>query len=298
MRRTISSKRGRAFPVLPVVAAGVIGYLLGGWQPAALRAAGDPSAAAAVAQRFPESWDTSAAPAPDTASAALPDAASAASPQAPAAAPQATATDDPLPDPLPDSGVLADHQATAAQAASAPALSDAELVLLDPTPMVPAPRPQLQAARDVQPPVQLASAEVAAPVSAREPMPERRMAPLALTPERAPHPARTTATALERRPINRPGYMFDDAQIASIRQRLHLTPQQEEMWPSVAAALRNIAYARAQAPRGRGGEVDPDSVENLKSAAVPLIMSFNEDQKQQVRDLAHVMGLDQLASQF
>jgi len=27
-------------------------------------------------------------------------------------------------------------------------------------------------------------------------------------------------------------------------------------------------------------------------------MSFDEEQKQQVRDLAHVMGLDQLASQF
>jgi hypothetical protein len=294
MRRTNSSKRGRAFPVLPVVAAGLVGYLLGGWQPAALRAAGDPSAAAAVAQRFPEGWDTGAAPAPDSASAALPVPSSAASPETPAAPPQATATDDPLP----ESGVLADHQASAAPAASAPALSDAELVLLDPTPMVPAPRPQLQAARDVPPPVQLASAEVAVPASARETIPARRLAPLALTPERAPHLARTPAPALERRPMNRPGYMFDDAQIASIRQRLHLTPQQEEMWPAVAAALRNIAYTRGQATRGRGGEVDPDSVESLKSAAVPLIMSFNEDQKQQVRDLAHVMGLDQLASQF
>ncbi len=106
--------------------------------------------------------------------------------------------------------------------------------------------------------------------------------------------------------MNRPGFMLDDAQIASIKERLHLTPDQEQMWPAVEAALRNIAYTRAQQARRRGvsgettqvADIDPDSVEGLKSAAVPLIMSFDEEQKQQVRDLAHVMGLDQLASQF
>jgi hypothetical protein len=44
--------------------------------------------------------------------------------------------------------------------------------------------------------------------------------------------------------------------------------------------------------------VDPEAVEGLKSAAVPLIMSFNSEQKEEVRSLAHVMGLDQFASQF
>ena len=40
--------------------------------------------------------------------------------------------------------------------------------------------------------------------------------------------------------------MLDDAQIASIKERLHLTPDQEEMWPAVEAALRNMAYLHAQ----------------------------------------------------
>ena len=46
--------------------------------------------------------------------------------------------------------------------------------------------------------------------------------------------------------------------------------------------------------------LDPNSaaVQDLKSAAVPLIMSFDDDQKNEVRSLAHVMGLDKLASQF
>jgi len=77
------------------------------------------------------------------------------------------------------------------------------------------------------------------------------------------------------------------------------------MWPAVEAALRNMAYKRAQQMAARGAArnlpaaaVDPETVEGLKSAAVPLIMSFSSEQKEEVRSLAHVMGLDQLASQF
>ena len=104
---------------------------------------------------------------------------------------------------------------------------------------------------------------------------------------------------------SRPGYILDDAQIASIKERLHLTPDQEPMWPAVEAALRNMAYKRAQQAAARGAArnvqaaaVDPEAVQGLKSAAVPLIMSFNAEQKEEVRSLAHVMGLDQLAAQF
>jgi hypothetical protein len=103
----------------------------------------------------------------------------------------------------------------------------------------------------------------------------------------------------------RPGYMLDDAQIASVKQRLHLTADQERMWPAVEAALRNMAYKRTQqaAARSTGrnmqtAAVDPQAVQGLQSAAVPLIMSFSPEQKEEVRNLAHVMGLDQLAAQF
>jgi hypothetical protein len=36
----------------------------------------------------------------------------------------------------------------------------------------------------------------------------------------------------------------------------------------------------------------------LKSAAFPLVMSFSDDQKRELRILAHVNGLEKLASQF
>ena len=107
------------------------------------------------------------------------------------------------------------------------------------------------------------------------------------------------------RHANRPGFVLNDAQIASIKGRLHLTPDQERMWPSVEAALRSIAYAKARDADRRGAatavaSLDPDSaeVQDLKSAAFPLILSFNDEQKNEVRSLAHVMGLDRLASEF
>ncbi len=79
------------------------------------------------------------------------------------------------------------------------------------------------------------------------------------------------------------------------------------MWPAVEAALRNIAYAKAHDGRRHGPAVntdvaslDPDSaeVQGLKSAAFPLIMSFSDEQRNEVRSLAHVMGLDKLASEM
>jgi hypothetical protein len=109
------------------------------------------------------------------------------------------------------------------------------------------------------------------------------------------------------RHANRPGFVLNEAQIASIKGRLHLTPDQERMWPSVESALRSIAYAKARDANQRGASaatavasLDPDSaeVQDLKSAAFPLILSFSDEQKNEVRSLAHVMGLDRLASEF
>ena len=54
------------------------------------------------------------------------------------------------------------------------------------------------------------------------------------------------AAAAHRALNERPGFVLNDAQIASIKQRLHLTQDQEEMWPAVEAALRNLAYTRAR----------------------------------------------------
>jgi hypothetical protein len=164
-------------------------------------------------------------------------------------------------------------------------LGDAQLALFAPAPIISRKAvPQASA--------QTASAEPmpASPSpSATPPKPVQQV--VAVKPRVAPRVA------------NRAGYMLDDAQIASIKQRLHLTPDQERMWPAVEVALRNIAFARTRDARQHGaqpGTIDPNSaeVQNLKSAAIPLIMSFSDQQKDEVRSLVHVIGVDQLATQF
>ncbi len=107
----------------------------------------------------------------------------------------------------------------------------------------------------------------------------------------------------------KPAVLFNDAQLASIKTRLRLTPNQEAHWPQVEQALRAISWKiatqqNAQRPVVRGKQqasmIDPNSPEvaRLKSAAFPLIMSLREDQKQEVRQLAHTMGLKQVATMF
>jgi hypothetical protein len=101
------------------------------------------------------------------------------------------------------------------------------------------------------------------------------------------------------------GALFNDAQLASIKGRLKLTSDQEQYWPAVESALRAIGW-RAAHPNTMGNgqtrlaAIDPDSteVQQLKSAAFPLIMSMNDDQKREVRTLAQVMGLERVAASF
>jgi hypothetical protein len=99
----------------------------------------------------------------------------------------------------------------------------------------------------------------------------------------------------------KPYALLSDAQIASIKERLKLSPDQEYYWPSVENALRAVAH-RIQAnrradPRAPGVPIDPDSpeVQELKSAAMPLLFGLREDQKREVRSLAHLIGLEKVA---
>jgi hypothetical protein len=105
-----------------------------------------------------------------------------------------------------------------------------------------------------------------------------------------------TVPAAKPKPDN---HILNDAQIASIKARLKLTPDQQRYWPGVEAALRGIAY-KINKSGGRLASIDADGaeVQQLKSAAIPLIMMFSEQQKNEVRQLVQVMGLQKLAAQF
>ena len=289
MRRSRVLKRGRW---LPLLAAGIVGYAVGNWHAIVLRTV-ELTASQNVALRFPEAnaepmdaapetparatnaivlGDTSAAllsPAPMIASAVqqpslqqVP-AQHAPALQAPAPIRVASAADVALPSPAP---ALSAAPARRTLAAAAQANPDAKA----------------DTKSDAKPDVKIASV--------------------------APKPETKNATAESARNANRHVFVLNDAQIASIKSRLHLSPDQEQMWPAVEAALRSIAYSKSRDGRRKGGgatstevaSLDPygPEVQGLKSAAFPLIMSFSDEQRSEVRSIAHVMGLDQLASQL
>ncbi len=96
--------------------------------------------------------------------------------------------------------------------------------------------------------------------------------------------------------------LLSDAQIAGIKERLKLTSDQEFYWPGIENALRGIARrihaARQHDPGATAAQIDPDSpeVSQLKSAAMPLLFQLREDQKDEVRKLARIIGLEKVAS--
>ncbi len=96
--------------------------------------------------------------------------------------------------------------------------------------------------------------------------------------------------------------LLSDIQIAGIKERLKLSAAQESYWPPVESALRAVArkiHAGRQANSNAGGmPIDPEAeeVQQLKSAAMPLLFQLREDQKSEVRSLARIIGLEKVAS--
>jgi hypothetical protein len=103
-------------------------------------------------------------------------------------------------------------------------------------------------------------------------------------------------------PVQKTYALLSDIQIAGIKERLKLSPDQESYWPDVEKALRAIArkiHSGKQADPASGmPPIDPDSEEvaQLKSAAMPLLFQLREDQKKEVRTLARIIGLERVAS--
>jgi len=105
--------------------------------------------------------------------------------------------------------------------------------------------------------------------------------------------ALASATAKPAKP--RSNHVLNDSQIVSIKKRLALTPEQERYWPAVEAELRKMEYSK-KSPQGasRMASIDMSkvNVEGLKSAGYPLVMSFSDDQRRELKSLAHLLGLE------
>ncbi len=98
--------------------------------------------------------------------------------------------------------------------------------------------------------------------------------------------------------------VLDDGQINGLKGRLRLTSDQAEYWPAVEAALRDVVRTQLrgslkQMHAGKASiDVNSPEVQKLIWAAMPLLMRLREDQKSEVRKLARVIGLEQVASQI
>ena len=137
---------------------------------------------------------------------------------------------------------------------------------------------------DIGLPKEVAPAAEAAPAAAPAPLPKPKAAA-------KPHPQPQKNYAL-----------LSDGQIAGIKDRLKLSASQESYWPPVETALRAVARkihaGRQTNPNAAGVPIDPESaeVQQLKSAAMPLLFQLREDQKSEVRSLARIIGLEKVAS--
>jgi len=118
------------------------------------------------------------------------------------------------------------------------------------------------------------------------------------TPKPAPPaaPAKVALASATAKPAKpRSNHVLNESQIASIKKRLNLTPEQERYWPAVEAELRKMEYSKKSAQgASRMASIDMSkvNVEGLKSAGYPLVMSFSDDQRRELKSLAHLLGLE------
>jgi len=98
--------------------------------------------------------------------------------------------------------------------------------------------------------------------------------------------------------------MLDDGAIAGLKTRLRLSADQMGYWPAVETALRDVARTQlrhtGKQMQGTKISIDTNSaeVQQLIWAAMPLLMRLRDEQKSEVRKLARIMGLEQVASQI
>jgi hypothetical protein len=154
-----------------------------------------------------------------------------------------------------------------------------------------------QAPTQASPVSQYAALEPNPPVS-----PSAKLSDDMIRPSVADQPApQAKPRAAAVKPPKSTNVVLNDTQIASLKQRLKLSPSQEQYWPEVEAALRGVVKQIYEANRkARGATVPVDTttpeVERLKTAAMPLLMQMRPDQKAEVVTLARIIGMEKLVA--
>jgi hypothetical protein len=194
---------------------------------------------------------------------------------------------------------------TEAEAAAEPrivafASADGEMTLFSPRPIYPIAETAASSLEpEVEAPMKPRAAAAPAPAAANQvpAAPKMALASLSSKPVvMAPNGSAPNGSAPK--PVHRSNAVLNDSQIASIKRRLALTPDQERYWPAVEAELRKMEYRKDKAQGTRMAAVDMSkvNVEGLKSAGFPLVMSFSDDQRRELKSLAHLLGLESAMS--
>jgi hypothetical protein len=153
-----------------------------------------------------------------------------------------------------------------------------------------------------QPTYTVASAGAVMPVPSQ---PTLAMASASAVPLPRPSPSRSAhaadangggtmkvAAVTPKPPAPKSNTVLNGAQIAGIKKRLNLTPEQEQYWPAVEAELRKMEYRKGARGETRVVDMSKVDTEALRSAGFPLVMSFSDDQRRELKSLAHLLGLE------
>ena len=112
-------------------------------------------------------------------------------------------------------------------------------------------------------------------------------------------PQKPKVVAKPQPPVQKPYALLSDAQIAGIKERLQLSSARNptgRRWKPRCAALPARSTRAARADPSALIDPDAEEVQQLKSAAMPLLFQLREDQKREVRTLARIIGLEKVAS--
>jgi hypothetical protein len=98
------------------------------------------------------------------------------------------------------------------------------------------------------------------------------------------------ALARAEKPTN---ILLNEAQINSIRERLQLSPEQQRLWPEAENALRQLVTQLYRAQKNRNVSAPGDAeIADIKAKAAPFLASLTGRQRNDIRLLAAVAGID------
>ena len=146
-------------------------------------------------------------------------------------------------------------------------------------------------------------ADIAAGQPANVPLPRPRpaSAPMALamgepTASISRQPGSMAIAAATRKGAADDGEVLGAAGIERMRTALALTAEQAEYWPAIASELQALGKV-IKTHRGHDGKikVDDETIQRLYWAAAPLLTRLSYEQKTKVKQMARLMGLNQVA---